>query len=341
MDKNKFHFDLPEHLIAQVPIKNRVKSKLMIIDKENQTIRSDYFEEVYNLLNKDDVLVLNDTKVILARLFGVKVPTGAKIEILLLSEEEKDVWKCLVGNARAVKLNTEVNISDKIMAKCVEVRPAGIRVFKLFYQGNFYEVLDAVGNMPLPPYIHSKLDDNDRYQTVYAKNSGSAAAPTAGLHFTQEFLEKLKAKGVIIKYVTLHVGLGTFMPVKVDNILDHKMHSEEYEICDDTAKALNKAKINGKKIVAVGSTSLRTLESNYKKYNSFKGERSSTNIFIYPGQKILSIDAMITNFHLPESTLIMLVSAFAGYDLTMQAYKKAVSESYRFFSFGDVMWISW
>lgn len=340
MDKNKFHFDLPEHLIAQVPIKNRVKSKLMIIDKENQTIRSDYFEEVYNLLNKDDVLVLNDTKVILARLFGVKVPTGAKIEILLLSEEEKDVWKCLVGNARAVKLNTEVNISDKIMAKCVEVRPAGIRVFKLFYQGNFYEVLDAVGNMPLPPYIHSKLDDNDRYQTVYAKNSGSAAAPTAGLHFTQEFLEKLKAKGVIIKYVTLHVGLGTFMPVKVDNILDHKMHSEEYEICDDTAKALNKAKINGKKIVAVGSTSLRTLESNYKKYNSFKGERSSTNIFIYPGQKILSIDAMITNFHLPESTLIMLVSAFAGYDLTMQAYKKAVSESYRFFSFGDVMWIS-
>lgn len=341
MDKNKFHFDLPEHLIAQVPIKNRVKSKLMIIDKENQTIRSDYFEEVYNLLNKDDVLVLNDTKVILARLFGVKVPTRAKIEILLLSEEEKDVWKCLVGNARAVKLNTEVNISDKIMAKCVEVRPAGIRVFKLFYQGNFYEVLDAVGNMPLPPYIHSKLDDNDRYQTVYAKNSGSAAAPTAGLHFTQEFLEKLKAKGVIIKYVTLHVGLGTFMPVKVDNILDHKMHSEEYEICDDTAKALNKAKINGKKIVAVGSTSLRTLESNYKKYNSFKGERSSTNIFIYPGQKILSIDAMITNFHLPESTLIMLVSAFAGYDLTMQAYKKAVSESYRFFSFGDVMWISW
>lgn len=200
--------------------------------------------------------------------------------------------------------------------------------------------MDAVGNMPLPPYIHSKLDDNDRYQTVYAKNSGSAAAPTAGLHFTQEFLEKLKAKGVIIKYVTLHVGLGTFMPVKVDNILDHKMHSEEYEICDDTAKALNKAKINGSKIVAVGSTSLRTLESNYKKYNSFKGERSSTNIFIYPGQKILSIDAMITNFHLPESTLIMLVSAFAGYDLTMQAYKKAVSESYRFFSFGDVMWIS-
>lgn len=340
MDKQKFYFDLPDHLIAQVPIKNRVESKLMIIDKENQNLRSDYFSEVYNLLSKDDVLVLNDTKVILARLFGVKVPTGAKIEILLLSEEEKDVWKCLVGNARAIKLNTIVNIDDKITAHCIEVRPAGIRVFKLTYQGSFYEVLDQVGNIPLPPYIHSKLDDNDRYQTVYAKNLGSSAAPTAGLHFTTQFLEKLKAKGVIIKYVTLHVGLGTFMPVKVDNILDHNMHSEEYEICENTAKALNLAKLRGSKIVAVGSTSLRSLESNYRKFNKFKGERSSTNIFIYPGQKVLSIDALITNFHLPESTLIMLVSAFAGYDLTMAAYKKAVSESYRFFSFGDVMWIS-
>lgn len=340
MRKEEFNFDLPEELIAQVPIKNRTASKLMVINKENKSIKSFHFEEVYNLLNKDDVLILNDTKVILARLFGDKVPTGAKIEILLLKEEEKDVWQALVGNARAIKLNTEVNIADKITAKCIEVRPAGIRVFKLIYQGNFYEILDEVGNIPLPPYIHSKLDDNDRYQTVYAKNSGSAAAPTAGLHFTKDFLEKLVAKGVIVKYITLHVGLGTFMPVKEDDILDHNMHSEEYEISADTAATLNKAKVNGNKIVAVGSTSVRTLESNFKKFNEFKAERDSTNIFIYPGKKLKAIDAMITNFHLPESTLIMLVSAFAGYDLTMQAYRQAVEEKYRFFSFGDVMWIS-
>ena len=341
MKKEEFYFDLPEELIAQVPIKNRTNSKLMVIDKEKEEIKNTSFEEVYNLLEKDDVLVLNDTKVILARLFGVKVSTGAKIEILLLKEEEKDVWEALVGNAKKVKLNTEVNISDKIIAKCVEVREKGLRLFKLSYQGNFYERLDEVGKIPLPPYIHAKLEDDDRYQTVYAKNLGSAAAPTAGLHFTKEFLAKLEKKGVIIKYITLHVGLGTFLPVKEDDILDHNMHSEEYMISEDVANSLNKAKEANNKIVAVGSTSVRTLESNFQKFKKFKAEKAETNIFIYPGKKVESIDAMITNFHLPESTLIMLVSAYAGYDLTLKAYKEAVVERYRFFSFGDVMWISW
>ncbi len=340
MLKKEFYFDLPENLIAQIPIENRTASKLMILNREKQTIASTHFESVYDLVNAGDVIVLNDTKVILARLFGVKIPTGAKIEILLLKEEAKDTWKTLVGNARAIKLDTQVKISERLSVKCVEVRPAGIRVFKMLYTGNFYEILDEVGNIPLPPYIHAKLQDNDRYQTVYAKNLGSAAAPTAGLHFTTEFLEKLKAKGVIIKYITLHVGLGTFMPVKEDDILNHNMHSEEYEISQDVADVLNLAKSNGNKIIAVGSTSVRTLESNFVKNNSFTAERSATNIFIYPGKKLLAIDAMITNFHLPESTLIMLVSAFAGYDLTMQAYKQAVLEEYRFFSFGDAMWIS-
>ena len=341
MKKEEFYFDLPEELIAQVPIKNRTNSKLMVIDKEKEEIKNTSFEEVYNLLEKDDVLVLNDTKVILARLFGVKVSTGAKIEILLLKEEENDVWEALVGNAKKVKLKTEVNISDKIIAKCVEVREKGLRLFKLSYQGNFYERLDEVGKIPLPPYIHAKLEDDDRYQTVYAKNLGSAAAPTAGLHFTKEFLSKLEKKGVIIKYITLHVGLGTFLPVKEDDILDHNMHSEEYMISEDVAKILNKAKEANNKIVAVGSTSVRTLESNFQKFKKFKAEKAETNIFIYPGKKVESIDAMITNFHLPESTLIMLVSAYAGYDLTLKAYKEAVAERYRFFSFGDVMWISW
>lgn len=340
MKKEEFYFDLPEELIAQVPIKNRTSSKLMVIDKEKEEIKNTSFEEVYNLLEKDDVLVLNDTKVILARLFGIKVSTGAKIEILLLKEEENDVWEALVGNAKKVKLNTEVNISDKIIAKCVEVREKGLRLFKLSYQGNFYERLDEVGKIPLPPYIHAKLEDDDRYQTVYAKNLGSAAAPTAGLHFTKEFLSKLEKKGVIIKYITLHVGLGTFLPVKEDDILDHNMHSEEYTISEDVAKSLNKAKKANNKIVAVGSTSVRTLESNFQKFKKFKAEKAETNIFIYPGKKVESIDAMITNFHLPESTLIMLVSAYAGYDLTLKAYKEAVAERYRFFSFGDVMWIS-
>ena len=340
MRKEDFDFQLPDHLIAQIPIENRSASKLMVINKEEETIKSTVFTHIKDLINPGDVLVLNDTKVILARLFGIKEHTGAKIEILLLKEVKKDRWEALVGNAKAVKLGTVVNIFNKISAMCVEVKEAGIRVFDLSYAGNFYEVLDAVGNIPLPPYIHEKLADNDRYQTVYAKHSGSAAAPTAGLHFTEDFIKILKAKGVVIKYITLHVGLGTFMPVKVDNILDHNMHSEQYMITKDTADALNKAKSNKNKIIAVGSTSVRTLESNFQKFNKFEAEQANTNIFIYPGKKLSAIDAMITNFHLPQSTLIMLVSAFAGYDLTMKAYKKAVEEEYRFFSFGDVMWIS-
>ncbi|NLC54397.1 MAG: tRNA preQ1(34) S-adenosylmethionine ribosyltransferase-isomerase QueA [Erysipelothrix sp.] len=340
MQKHDFYFDLPEELIAQVPIENRSASKLMVIDKEKQTIKSTVFTKIKDLLQKGDVLVLNDTKVILARLFGIKEGTGAKIEILLLKEIKKDRWQALVGNAKAVKLDSVVNISDKIWAKCVEVLENGLRVFELSYQGNFYEVLDTVGNIPLPPYIHAKLQDNDRYQTVYAKNSGSAAAPTAGLHFTKDLIKEVEEMGVIVKYITLHVGLGTFMPVKVDDILDHNMHSEQYIITKDTAKALNLAKANGNKIIAVGSTSVRTLESNFKKFNQFQAEVASTNIFIYPGIELQAIDAMITNFHLPESTLIMLVSAFCGYDLTMRAYQEAVAQKYRFFSFGDVMWIS-
>ena len=340
MKKQDFYFELPQDLIAQRPIENRSASKMMIIDKEKQTIKSTQFTEIKNLLKPGDVLVLNNTKVILARLLGVKEQTFAKVEILLLKEVAKDQWETLVGNARVVKVGSVINISDKIFAKCVKVKANGIRIFDLKYQGNFYEILNEIGWVPLPPYIHEKLEDKDRYQTVYAKNLGSAAAPTAGLHFTKELLKMLADQGVIVCYITLHVGLGTFMPVKVDDILKHKMHSEQYIIDQETATILNKAKALNNKIVAVGTTSVRTLESNFIKYNQFKAEKASTDIFIYPGISLKAIDGLITNFHLPESTLIMLVSAFAGYDLTMKAYRQAVSEQYRFFSFGDVMWIS-
>lgn len=339
MKKSDFSFDLPEHLIAQVPLSDRTQSKMMVINSQTQGIKSDHFYNIKRLFKAGDTLVLNDTKVIPARLFGIKEETGAKVEILLLKEVSKDRWITLVGNAKVVKKDTVINVLDKLYLTCTEVLENGEREFTLDYEGNIYELLLEIGKTPLPPYIKETLDDADRYQTVYAKHSGSAAAPTAGLHFTKEVLKELKDMGVNIHYVTLHVGLGTFLPMKVDDINDHHMHSEQYEISEETASALNKAKANKTRIIAVGSTSIRTLESNYQKYGEFKADKGDTDIFIYPGVEILSTDVLITNFHLPESTLMMLVTAFGGYDLLMRAYNQAIREEYRFFSFGDMMWI--
>lgn len=339
MKKSDFNFELPEHLIAQTPLSDRTQSKMMIVNQKENSLESDHFYNIYKLFKANDTLVLNDTKVIPARLYGVKEETGAKVEILLLKEVETDVWETLVGNAKVVKLDTVINVADKLFLKCIEIMENGERKFELSYEGNIYELLHEIGQMPLPPYIKEVLEDRDRYQTVYAKNLGSAAAPTAGLHFTSEVLENLKEIGVDIHYVTLHVGLGTFLPMKVDDVDDHNMHEEAYEISEETASALNAAKAKGSRIIAVGSTSIRTLESNFRKNKKFTAEKDSTGIFIYPGQTIESADVMITNFHLPESTLMMLVTAFGGYDLLMSAYKKAVEEEYRFFSFGDMMWI--
>lgn len=339
MKKSDFAFELPQQLIAQTPLENRTFSKLMVLNRRHKTIKSEHFYNVVDLFKAGDVLVLNDTKVIPARLFGIKDVTNAKVEILLLKEIKTDVWEALVGNAKVVKVDTVVKINAKLSLKCLAVKDEGIRVFKLNYTGNIYEILEEIGNMPLPPYIKETLTDKERYQTVYAKNLGSAAAPTAGLHFDKELLKTLGDKGVIIKYVTLHVGLGTFLPMKVDNVLEHQMHAENYQIDDETAAVLNSAKANQQRIIAVGTTTLRTLEANYKKNGEFKAESASTDIFIYPGIEIKSIDSLITNFHLPESTLLMLVSAFASKELIMEAYQKAINEKYRFFSFGDVMWI--
>lgn len=339
MNKHEFNFDLPQHLIAQTPLEKRVNSKMMIINQEKNTLVSDHFYNIKKLFKKGDTLVLNDTKVIPARLFGIKEETNAKVEILLLKEVAKDTWETLVGNAKVVKLDTVINIANKLSLKCTKILENGEREFKLTYEGDLYEVLFEIGNIPLPPYIKETLEDDDRYQTVYAKNRGSAAAPTAGLHFTKEVLSDLKDLGVNIHYVTLHVGLGTFLPMKVDNVDEHNMHSEKYIISKETADALNLAKANNTRIIAVGSTSIRTLESNYQKFNKFQAEEASTNIFIYPGIKVKSCDVLITNFHLPESTLMMLVCAFGGYDLLMRAYNQAIKEEYRFFSFGDMMWI--
>lgn len=340
MKKSEFNFDLPEHLIAQVPLADRTQSKMMIVDSKNDSLESDHFYNIKRLFKAGDTLVLNDTKVIPARLFGVKEETGARVEVLLLKEVQKDRWITLVGNAKVVKLGTVINVLDKLYLTCSEVLENGEREFTLSYEGDIYELLLEIGKTPLPPYIKETLDDADRYQTVYAKHSGSAAAPTAGLHFTEEVLSDLKAMGVNIHYVTLHVGLGTFLPMKVDDIDDHHMHSEQYEISEETAAALNKAKANQTRIIAVGSTSIRTLESNFQKYKTFKADKGDTDIFIYPGIEILSTDVLITNFHLPESTLMMLVTAFGGYDLLMRAYHQAIKEEYRFFSFGDMMWIA-
>lgn len=340
MKTDDFDFYLPEELIAQHPIEKRDNSKLMIIDRENGNIKHEVFHNIIDYLHKGDVLVLNDTKVIPARLFGIKENTMAHVEVLLLKNIEKDNWECLVKPAKRIKVGTIVNFGDGLLkAKCTKVKEEGIREFDFIYEGLFYEILDKLGTMPLPPYIKEKLEDKDRYQTVYAKNIGSAAAPTAGLHFTKELLNKIKEKEIEICYVTLHVGLGTFRPVNVEDVTKHKMHSEYYSMSDEVAKTLNKAKEENRRIIAVGTTSTRTLETIMTKYNTFKECSGWTDIFIYPGYKFKAIDALITNFHLPKSTLIMLVSAFCSKEIIMNAYKEAVDNKYRFFSFGDSMFI--
>ena len=340
MKTDDFDFELPEELIAQEPILKRDSSRLMVVDKKTGSISHHVFTDIVDLLNKGDVLVLNDTKVIPARLFGIKENTNAHIEVLLLNNIENNIWSCLVKPAKRVKEGTIISFGDGLLkAKCLEVDDEGIRKIEFKYDGIFMEILDKLGTMPLPPYIKTKLKDKDRYQTVYAKNIGSAAAPTAGLHFTKELLEKIKNKGIIICYVTLHVGLGTFRPVKVEDVSKHKMHSEYYEMNEETANILNKAKEEGRRIISVGTTSVRVLETVMNKYNYFCKCSGWTDIFIYPGYKFKAIDNLITNFHLPKSTLIMLVSALASREIILNAYKEAVKEKYRFFSFGDSMFI--
>jgi S-adenosylmethionine:tRNA ribosyltransferase-isomerase len=335
-----FDFDLPEHLIAQTPIKNRDESKMLVLDKKTGEIEHKHFNEIINYLNKGDTLVLNDTKVLPARLYGVKEDTNALIEILMLKEIEENKWECLTKPAKRVKMGTVISFGDGILkAKCIEIKDEGIRVFKLEYKGILYEILDKLGEMPLPPYIHEKLKEKDRYQTVYAKNIGSAAAPTAGLHFTKKLLKELEEKGINIVYITLHVGLGTFRPVNVEDVTTHKMHSEFYMMSKEAATSLNKAKEEKRRIISVGTTSTRTLETIMNLYGEFKECSGWTDIFIYPGYRFKAIDSLITNFHLPKSTLIMLVSALAGKDNIMNAYNEAIKCEYRFFSFGDSMFI--
>lgn len=340
MKVEEFDYNLPEELIAQVPLAQRDSSRLLVLDKKTGDIEHKHFSNIIDYLNPGDTLVLNDTKVLPARLIGVKEETGAVIEILLLKNTEKDNWECLVKPARRVKVGTIVSFGDgKLKAKCIKEIDEGIRHFTFIYEGIFLEILESLGTMPLPPYIHEKLNDQSRYQTVYAKEVGSAAAPTAGLHFTEELLQKIKEKGINIAYVTLHVGLGTFRPVSVETVEEHEMHSEYYHMTKEVAELLTKTKENGKRIIAVGTTSTRTLETIMTKYNKFTECSGWTNIFIYPGYEFKAIDCLSTNFHLPKSTLVMLVSALAGKDNILNAYKTAVKEKYRFFSFGDAMFI--
>ncbi len=335
-----FRSDLPEALIAQTPLEKRDHSRLMVVNRQKQTIEDKHFYDIVDYLHEGDVLVRNNTKVIPARLYGTKTATNGHVEVLLLKDLGNNVWECLVGNAKIVKVDTLISFGDgQLQAKCIKVKDEGIRIFEMLYEGIFYEVLDQLGTMPLPPYIKEKLSEPNRYNTVYAKIEGSAAAPTAGLHFTPQINEKVIAKGVKIVDVTLHVGLGTFRPVKTDDVLNHTMHSEYYEMSEEAAQILNQAKANHQRIISVGTTSTRVLESVYNKYNCFKATKENTNIFIYPGYEWKAVDALITNFHLPKSTLIMLVSSLAGKDLIFKAYHHAVEEKYRFFSFGDSMLI--
>ena len=340
MKTDDFDYDLPEELIAQTPLEKRDNSKLMVVDKKTGEITHEVFSNIIKYLNKDDVLVLNDTKVLPARIIGEKKDTKAVIELLLLKNIENDNWECLAKPAKRIKEGTIVSFGDGLLkAKCIGIGEEGIRIMKFEYSGIFYEILDKLGSMPLPPYIKEKLQDKDRYQTVYAKNIGSSAAPTAGLHFTKDLLKDIENKGIKICYITLHVGLGTFRPVTVEDVTTHKMHSEFYSMSSSVAKTLNDAKKNGQRIISVGTTSTRTLETIMTKYGEFREVSGWTDIFIYPGYEFKAINTQITNFHLPKSTLIMLVSAFATKDIILNAYNEAVKNNYRFFSFGDSMLI--
>lgn len=341
MKKSDFYYDLPEELIAQHPMEVRDSSRLMKIDRKTGEITHRHFNEITDYLKPGDCLILNNTRVLPCRIYGVKEETGAVVEFLLLKQISYDTWECLAGPGKKAKPGAHFSFGDgKLFCEVTEVKEDGNRVIKFEFDGNFFAILDEVGQMPLPHYITEELKDKERYQTVYSKELGSAAAPTAGLHFTPELLQKISDMGVNIGYVTLHVGLGTFRPVKADNIEDHKMHSEHYYMPRETAELINKTKAAGGRVIAVGTTSCRTLESIATYHGEITECEDSTDIFIYPGYEFKCIDALITNFHLPESTLIMLVSAFLGYDKTMNAYKKAVEERYRFFSFGDSMMIS-
>lgn len=339
-DIETYDYPLDESLIAQTPIKERDHSKLLVVNKNNGSYKDEVFYNIINYLHKGDVLVLNNTKVLPSRIIGHKIDTNAKIEVLLLKEIDKDIWECLIRPQKRVKFGTIIKFEDNFTCEVKEVLNDGITHVKFEYDGIFIEHLERVGAMPLPPYIHEKLKDNDRYNTVYAKKNGSAAAPTAGLHFTNELLDKLKDNGIEILYVTLNVGLGTFRPVSETDITKHDMHTEQYEISEEVANKLNEAKSQNRRIICVGTTSLRTLESNITKYNEFKATKEDTGIFIYPPYEFKSCDALITNFHLPKSTLVMLVSAFSSVDIIKNAYAHAQEEKYKFFSFGDAMFLT-
>ena len=339
MKVSEFDYDLPEELIAQVPIKKRDESRLMVLDRKNKTIEHRKFKDIIEYLEPGDVLVRNNTKVLPARLYGRK-ETGAKVEFLLLNNIEGDIWECIVRPGNKLHSGAKVIFGEGILkAEVIDTMEGGTRKVKFSYNGIFNEILDKIGLMPLPPYIHESLKDNDRYQTVYAKYEGSAAAPTAGLHFTDELLKKLEEKGVIIANVTLHVGIGTFRPVKEENVEEHKMHTEHFYIKKEDAEKINNAKTRGKRVIAVGTTSCRVLETIADENGMVKETEGDTGIYIYPGYKFKCLDGLITNFHLPQSTLLMLVSALAGKEYIMEAYKEAVKEKYRFFSFGDAMFI--
>ena len=340
MNVKDFDFYLPEDLIAQHPLEQRDSSRLMVLDKVTGEINHRKFHDVIEYLNEGDTLVLNNTRVMPARLIGEKEGTGGKIEFLLLKRIEKDKWECLAKPGKSARVGRKFTFGEgKLKAEVVEVKEDGNRIVEFFYEGIFEEVLDSLGEMPLPPYIHERLEDRERYQTVYSKENGSAAAPTAGLHFTKELLQELKDKGINIVYLTLHVGLGTFRPVKVESIEEHEMHSEFYMLSKESADIINETKKRGNAVISVGTTSTRTLETIGDENGFVKEQNGWTNIFIYPGYKFKVVDRLITNFHLPESTLIMLVSTLAGQNNVMNAYKEAVNEKYRFFSFGDAMFI--
>ena len=339
MKKSEFYYDLPESLIAQTPIFPRDSSRMLRLDRKSGEVAHDTFSSLPDFLREGDCLVLNNTRVLPARLYGTAADTGAVVEFVLLNQYDLYTWECLAGPGKKAKVDREFIFSDELSATVREVLPDGNRVIEFKCEGEFFATLDKVGQMPLPPYIKEKLADRERYQTVYSKELGSAAAPTAGLHFTPELLETIKAKGVNVVYVTLHVGLGTFRPVKVDDITEHKMHTEHYYMPRETAEVINATKEGGGRVICVGTTSCRTVESIAGKYGEMRECSDDTGIFIYPGYTFKCMDGLVTNFHLPESTLIMLVSAFAGYENTMNAYKIAVEEKYRFFSFGDAMLI--